>query len=192
MNTQQLNAMGMLAMSVKLDKRFEKSFNFNVLTPNCPKIETKKVELSPGKADGFFLDNIKNSQEGEIVYFEQTIAKSKTSDPIVQLLVNIKTVNMVKFIDTASGEVVKRLKKSSSSIGELIEVAPKQYSIFADEKKVGDVNVKTGGVYNLIISEWKESIDLKLIEISQPNSMHMVRIEFAFFNVRALNKKINI
>lgn len=165
---------------VKLDREsVMKSFTFK--SNNCARDITKNLTLHAGKADTFFLLNDKTDPtKVEIQYHMQNIEKTKSGDAKVLLLLNLKSKTVLKLID-GSGKTAKTINETVQNIQEH-EIVPEKYSIFSDDVKLGDVELKEGGVYTLIVSEKSEGdIQIKLHLTTVPNSIHMVRIQYMKF-----------
>jgi solute carrier family 15 (oligopeptide transporter), member 1 len=169
-NTQQLNSLDINDFNVKLDSTMKKSFKFDPLTPECPRGAVENLTLSPGKSNSFYIMN-NNSSSFEVISFEDKIEKSKSGDPIVRVLANSKLTKQILFLN----EKGQKIKHISSSSREQFEIIPSIYTVFADDFKLGEVDLLLGGVYTIIISNVSNgNIDFKSHLITPPNSIHMV------------------
>ena len=55
------------------------------------------------------------------------------------------------------------------------EILPGNYFVFGDDVKISSVNVLLGGVYTIVINRSSNrSLELKIHEITMPNSVHML------------------
>ena len=62
---------------------------------------------------------------------------------------------------------------SANSI-EQFEILPSTYTVFADDLKIGEVELISGGVYNIVIGGNATNIELKTHVITTPNTVHVL------------------
>ena len=62
----------------------------------------------------------------------------------------------------------------SANSTEQFEILPSTYTVFADDLKISEVELLSGGVYNLVIGRNATNIELKTHVITTPNTVHML------------------
>ena len=162
-----LSYLQMNKMSFNLEGETSREFIFSPSGPSCSKI-MNNFKLQPGQSNSFFITG--NAKNPEIKSFNEKIDKTKSGYPSLRVLSNINSTNTLRFINQ---------KEETQNISPLsieqIEILPSTYKIFADDIKVGLVELLLGGVYTVVISETSTgTFGLETYEITSPNSVHML------------------
>ncbi|CRK92335.1 CLUMA_CG005856, isoform A [Clunio marinus] len=123
-------------------------------------------ESQPGKSSSFF---VKSSPKA--LSFEEKIDKTKSGYPTIRVLSDLESVNFIKFVNNKGEESKKIVTHSINQF----EILPSSYSVYADNIKLGDVELLLGGVYTIVISKSSSGgIEMKTHIITSPNSIHML------------------
>lgn len=164
----QLAHLGLFKYSQNVDMNSKKLSVFSTSTPECESYSSD-LNITAGHSDSFFIfGDVKNPM---IKSFDDKIDKSKSGNPIVRVLSNLESVKEIRFV-YQNGESAKSIPSDSI---EQFEVVPEKYVIFADDERISDIEVFLGGVYAMVISNSTQgSVELKLHEITTPNTVHML------------------
>ncbi|KAG5684395.1 hypothetical protein PVAND_013630 [Polypedilum vanderplanki] len=150
-----------------VDERSQKLTVLATNTPGCSSY-SEKLNIQAGKSNSFFITGIANNLT--IKSFNDKIDKSKSGNPYVRVLANLNSIKVIKFIDK-NGENVKTI---GSDYIDQFEILPGIFTVYADDVKISNIEVQLGGVYTIVISQTKDNINLKLHEITSPNTVHML------------------
>lgn len=162
-----LSYLGMETFSVNSDGNVTKDFKLTSLNPSCKNVDAE-LNLQPGHSNSFFIAADSSSS---IKSFEEKIDKTKSGYPLIRVLSNLDSVKAIKFIN-AKGEESK--VASPNSIDQF-EILPSAYKVYADDLKLGNVELLLGGVYTIVISKTSGgNFELQVHVITSPNSVHML------------------
>lgn len=109
-----------------------------------------------------------------------TIDKSKSGNPLLRVIYNFKdrqSNRTLRFQEVDSTETINYRLDSTSYTTETEEIPPAIYhvSLAGDNGTIiADQDLQLGGVYTLIVQENNNGIDVNLLTITQPNSIHML------------------
>lgn len=158
-----LESLNVFKFSQSVNGSGSKFVVFSTATPGCSSFNSD-LKISSGNANSFFIIG------NEIKSFDDKVEKSKSGNPLVRVLGNINDAKEIRLVN-GDGEITKSI---ASNFMEQFEILPSSYYIFADDYKISEVNLELGGVYTIIVSKTaKGDIQLKLHEITTPNSIHM-------------------
>ncbi|CAG9803155.1 unnamed protein product [Chironomus riparius] len=175
----QLNNLGLFKYSQDASLSSSKLAVLSTSAPNCESYSTN-LNITAGQSDSFFIYGDKN--QPSIKSFEDKIDKSKSGNPYVRVLSNLNAVNEIRFV-FKNGETAKSIPNDSI---EQFEVVPEEYTIFADDIKISNIEVSLGGVYTVVLSNSSSgNAELKLHEITIPNTVHMLWLIPQYFIMTA-------
>lgn len=159
-----LSAMEMKQFSINIDSNMTKSLTLMSETLTCSNINGE-LTVKPGHSNSFFISG------NSIRSFDEKVDKTKSGYPAVRVLSNDNSIKVIKFLNN-KGVETKTVEPSSI---DQFEILPAFYNIFADDLKLGEVELLLGGVYTVVISKMSsENFELKTYVITSPNSVHML------------------
>lgn len=163
-----LSHLGLFKYSQNIDVSSKKLAVLSTSTSQCESYSAD-LNLTAGHSDSFFIYG--DSQRPSIKSFDDKVDKSKSGNPFVRVLSNLKAVKEIRFV-YKNGETAKAI---SNDFIDQFEVLPEDYTIFADETKISNIQVYLGGVYTVVISaSLNGTAEVKLHEITSPNTVHML------------------
>lgn len=162
-----LESAGMFRYSQEAKGSNSKYIVFATASPGCSAF-SNDLKIASGRVDSFFING--DASSPQIKSFEDQIEKSRSGNTIIRVLANLKDVKEIRFVDGSRGIV----KTIDVHFIDQFEIAPKTYHVYADDVKISSVDLKLGGVYTIVISKSsRDEMQLKLHEITAPNSIHM-------------------
>lgn len=162
-----LNFLGMKQFSVISDSNETKEFKLTTVNPACKNVDGE-LKLQPGHSNSFFISGDSSSS---FKSFEEKIDKTKSGYPMLRVLASLDSVKEIKFYNEKS----KELKVISPASIDQFEILPSLYTVFADDLKLGNVDLLLGGVYTIVISKTSSgNSELQTHLITSPNSVHML------------------
>lgn len=163
-----LGYLGLIQLNINTDVDVQKEFIFSPSGPSCRKI-TKNLKLQPGVSNSFFISGDMNSPR--LQSFIDNVKKSKNGYPTARVLSTLNSISFIKLVSTKTGEV----KKIDSSSIDQFEIVAGWYTVYADDHKVGDVELAIGGVFTLVISQNPNDVfQMQLHVVTRPNKIHML------------------
>lgn len=144
----------------------------------CPKLPDGIFIFEEELSYSIFLQG-KNTSQPVYIYAEQ-MEKSSKGYALVRNLANINASSYVIWKSSKTGTIGSTKKSYDRKI---IELTPDLYDVFIDDVKVRTVDLRYGGVYNLLVGIDSDSNEIisKLVEIIVPNSMNMLWLIPQFF-----------
>lgn len=136
--------------------------------PGC-KSHEQNLTITAGNTNSFFITGSANAPK--IISYDDKIDKSKSGNPFVRVLANLNSAKEVTFVNS-NGETIKAVPIDSYK---QFEILRGEYSVYADDMKISNVQLLLGGVYTIVISSASvDSIGLKIHQITSPNTVHML------------------
>lgn len=144
------------------------TISFTSLTPQCAMLKSD-LNLKSGTSNSFFIHG--GAESPKLLEYEEKIEKSKSGNPFLKVLANLKSFNEIKFESKSSDESMTISVAST----EQFEILPGTYKVSADGIKIDDVELLLGGVYTLVVNgNSSDNLKLKTHLITSPNSFHML------------------
>jgi len=106
---------------------------------------------------------------GPLSWYTEFVNKPSRGSPLVRTLANVDP----------NAEIVWKNKKDAveytgkAYAQELVELSSGEYSLFVNTQEVSKVNLRTGGVYSIIVSS-EGNAEPQLFEITEPNSYNIL------------------
>lgn len=125
---------------------------------DCP-IITGKINLLEKQAVSYF------GQSGKLIEFLDDPNKSRTGDPVIRILVNMKNARTVAVIDPKG--VVRSEEPATNT--DRIDLVTYTYIVTVDGVERANFALKQGAVFTVLIND----AGFSLTSISDPNSMHI-------------------
>jgi solute carrier family 15 (oligopeptide transporter), member 1 len=162
-----LEPSGMFKFTQMANVSDKKYAAFSTSTPGCVSLNND-LSIQGGHSNSFFITG--SPQSPKIMNFSEQIDKSRSGNPFVRVLANLNAVKEIKFVN--DGKVVKNLAANSS---DQFEILPAKYQVYADDVKISEnIEILLGGVYEIVVTQsTSEQMDLKMHEITPPNTVHM-------------------
>lgn len=162
-----LKAMEMKQFSVNVDTNMTKSLTLMSDTLTCSNINGK-LNVQPGHSNSFFISGDSNNS---IESFDDKVDKTKSGYPNVRVLSSVRVIKQIKFLNNKGVETKTVTPLSMNQF----EILPALYTVFADDLKLGEVELLLGGVYTIVISKTAGgNFELATHVITSPNSVHML------------------
>lgn len=135
-------------------------------TGTCAEIKGD-FSLIPGEAIGNLF---RGSDSFEFI---DNPSKSRNGYPLFRVLSNTGNgKSNITFLDTDDGNFQRYTNHTEWY--SLNEIPPSNYDVFVDNQKAGNIELKLGGVYTVILQEENPNVfKLNLHTITEPNSIHM-------------------
>lgn len=164
----QLSHLGLYKYSHSVNGTSSKLAVFSTSTNGCES-HRSELNVTAGNSNSFFIHG--DGNRPMIKSFDDKVDKSKSGNPYVRILSNLQSTNEIRLV-YKNGEIAKTVTHDST---EQFEVLPEEYIIFADDTKISSVHVQVGGVYTIVVSNSSNgTAELKLYEITTPNTVHML------------------
>uniref|UniRef100_A0A1B0AMQ9 Oligopeptide transporter 1 n=1 Tax=Glossina palpalis gambiensis TaxID=67801 RepID=A0A1B0AMQ9_9MUSC len=137
---------------------------------HCPPFGSGSFKMQDATAHSLFMSS-KHSKD-KLIWYEDHVAKPTRDSPLVRCLSNVQEGKTIKWINKKDNSLVYDEMAYDLNITE-IEVG--NFDILINDKKAHEVSLRMGGVYTVIINEHAdETYSSNLIEITEPNSMHIL------------------
>ncbi|XP_025836565.1 peptide transporter family 1 isoform X2 [Agrilus planipennis] len=150
-----------------IDLSVTRSATYNYMVDSTCSSVSGSFQLTEKTAAGYYF----NELNGAARYFEDDVSKSTNGYPSVRTLFNSADSLPVTFTDSGG---VERLSIGSSN-SSLFSLSPDTYKVRIGSTFSQDVTLSLGGVYSLLaLVNSPSSITLNLIEVTRPNSVHML------------------
>ncbi|XP_045536290.1 peptide transporter family 1-like [Papilio machaon] len=155
----------------------KESVTFNFVS-DCFKIKHEELLLEENNANSFFLT------KNNIYIYEDNIEKSKSGFPMVRFLVTDDVKKPIEMYNMKSNHI--EVNMSTTNIDTRWEVFRSKYSIKVGEQEILDnIQLESGGVYNIIIAKNATHYIANVILITEPNSITILLLipQFIFLSI---------
>lgn len=133
----------------------------------CPP-KTGILQLNSSQANSFYI------RDQAVVSYLDNPSKSSKGDPILRILANTLTTRRISAVDINHKDRLVRFDSNTNNIS-LIELYGSNYEIYIDDYVAAEFQLKQGSVSTLLIADNPAGgFVWGLVEISQPNTIHML------------------
>ncbi|XP_013134517.1 PREDICTED: peptide transporter family 1-like [Papilio polytes] len=146
---------------VNISNKENVAFDF---VSDCFKRKHQDLFLEENKANSFFLTT------NHSYYYEDNVEKSKSGFPMVRFLVTEEIKEPIVMYNMKSNNIEVNI--SATDINTRVEIYRSQYSIQVGDRDIlNDIQLESGGVYNIILTKDKTDYKANVILITEPNSI---------------------
>lgn len=131
------------------DLRFADKAIYKYTTTKCGVAPIQMdFSLTEKTATSYYFSNI-----GTVEYIDSA-QKSTNGNPLVRVLANTQNDFDITFVHEKSEKSIT----NTTLFKDFLDVTASSYSLFINEKELGDLNLRQGGVYTLVIYEDGETL----------------------------------
>lgn len=152
------------------------TFTYSLSSSNCPgdAINTANFVLNGSMATSFHFTGVNTLS---INQYEDSPEKSRRGWPLLTVLGNLQSNNaFIRLIENGKDERYNE----TAAIREQRDIQANRYDILIDTLKIGEMELRLGGVYTLMITQTGSSLyHIELITVTEPNSLSKFIDSFA-------------
>ncbi|XP_043660610.1 peptide transporter family 1 isoform X4 [Drosophila teissieri] len=155
-------------VATSTDGTFQLTYTVESLTEGCVILEGGTQQLYEATAHSLFL---RPSHAITKYWYEDEVQKSNRSWAFVRNLANLLATTRVVWREDAGDTVALDLPARNH---DLYELSTGGYSVQVADQNLTHMELRAGGVYALLIGQSHGTFVSRLIEVTSPNSMHML------------------
>ncbi|XP_016996908.3 peptide transporter family 1-like [Drosophila takahashii] len=156
------------SVATSSDGTFKFTYTVESLTEGCSSVEGGTQQLYEATAHSLFL---RPSHAIGKFWYEDEVQKSNRSWAFVRTLANLLATTRVVWTEESAETVALDLPARNH---ELYELNTGDYLVQVADQNLTQVELRAGGVYALLIGQSHGAFVSRLVEVTSPNSMHML------------------
>ncbi|KPJ02120.1 Peptide transporter family 1 [Papilio xuthus] len=163
--------------NTKINVFNKESVHLNFLS-NCSQIKYKELILEENKANSFFLT------KNNIYIYDDNIEKSKSGFPIIRFLITDDVKKPIEMYNMKTNNIEVNI--STKNINDRWEVFRSKYYIKVGGREIlHNIQLESGGVYNIIVAKDTTDYIANVILVTEPNSITILLLipQFIFLSI---------
>ncbi|XP_033172535.1 peptide transporter family 1 isoform X3 [Drosophila mauritiana] len=156
------------SVATSTDGTFQLTYTVESLTEGCVILEGGTQQLYEATAHSLFL---RPSHAITKYWYEDEVQKSNRSWAFVRNLANLLATTRVVWREDSGDAVALDLPARNH---DLYELSTGDYNVQVADHNLTSIELRAGGVYALLIGQSHGTFVSRLIEVTSPNSMHML------------------
>ncbi|XP_070143879.1 peptide transporter family 1 isoform X3 [Drosophila kikkawai] len=156
------------SLATSTDGTFTLTYTVETLTEGCTALEGGSQQLYEATAHSLFL---RPAHAIRKYWYEDDVQKSNRSQAFVRTLANLLATTRVVWTEDSTGSVALDLPARNH---DLYELPTGSYRVQVNGQLLGQMELRAGGVYALLVGQSREGFESQLVEVTAPNSMSML------------------